>query len=589
MPLKMPPARIGREHIASHPEPGHDRGRRRRELARGAVENFGGDRVPCLGRSLNDVRDASDRVALESTIVDGVNDLGGRRQLHLFQHEIGQQRDWSALIELADDRRQRGAADPEAATFVTEEISPPAGARGAPVGVTPVGNRPGPGDDDNTRLLARASDQCDECIVDDHRARLVSDAAHDVRHRLRVLRAIDAGYAQTDRIRADVSVTERVFHDSMEDLLHAEFAHDLQVGARAACLGQDLARDRPRAGIRSSYRPRRCPVRAYVRLKYGTFLLSPMERCVSVMASGLRFARLVICSCVVAAACWRSRMSGRMRPTHPCGRSGSRARRWILRRRSAVRWPRRPSAASTPSWFPSACRPRRLPPSTARSKWSRRPGRAVLRVHAWIEVTLAAVAGELPASRDHVLYQHPEWLMVPRELAPDVLKVDVRSPAYLGRLQSLGSRQHTTHRRAVPFPSRARGRRLPRHRVTAAAQRYAVDGVFLDAMRFPGADFDYSRHAMEIFRTETRPQLSPEERTRLDEVESIDPFGYAEEFPDRWRQFRQSRLTNLMSRDAQGARDGESDARRQRRRRGRSQAPRWPTRSRTGRTGWRPA
>jgi uncharacterized lipoprotein YddW (UPF0748 family) len=84
--------------------------------------------------------------------------------------------------------------------------------------------------------------------------------------------------------------------------------------------------------------------------------------------------------------------------------------------------------------------------------------------------------------------------------------------------------------------------------VTAAAKRYPVDGVFLDAVRFPGVDFDYSRHAMEIFRADTRPQLSVEERARLDEVDAIDPFGYAEEFPERWRAFRQSRLTTLVSR-----------------------------------------
>jgi uncharacterized lipoprotein YddW (UPF0748 family) len=170
-----------------------------------------------------------------------------------------------------------------------------------------------------------------------------------------------------------------------------------------------------------------------------------------------------------------------------------------------------------------------------------------LRVHAWIQVTLIAAYGELPASRDHVLYQHPEWLMVPRELAPEMLKVDMRTPGYLGRLT----------RWARANPSRVDGLYLSPlapdaasylvSAVTAAARRYPVDGVFLDAVRFPGVDFDYSRHAMEIFRAETRPQLSAEDRARLDEVEAIDPFGYAEEFPDRWRAFRQSRLTSLVS------------------------------------------
>ena len=138
--------------------------------------------------------------------------------------------------------------------------------------------------------------------------------------------------------------------------------------------------------------------------------------------------------------------------------------------------------------------------------------------------------------------------MVPRELAPDVLKVDVRSPAYLGRL-TRWVRANTPRIDGLYLsPLAPEAATYLVTAVTAAAQRYAVDGVFLDAMRFPGVDFDYSRHAMEVFRAETRAQLSPEERVRLDEVESIDPFGYAEEFPDRWRQFRQSRLTNLMSR-----------------------------------------
>jgi uncharacterized lipoprotein YddW (UPF0748 family) len=171
-----------------------------------------------------------------------------------------------------------------------------------------------------------------------------------------------------------------------------------------------------------------------------------------------------------------------------------------------------------------------------------------LRVHAWIEVTLVAANGELPPSRDHVLYQHPEWLMVPRELAPEVLKVDIRSPAYLGRLTRWARANPSRVDGLYVSPLAPDATAYLATVVTAAVKRYPVDGVFLDAVRFPGVDFDYSRHAMEIFRAETRPQLSAEERARLDEVEAIDPFGYAEEFPERWRVFRQSRLTNLISR-----------------------------------------
>ena len=57
-----------------------------------------------------------------------------------------------------------------------------------------------------------------------------------------------------------------------------------------------------------------------------------------------------------------------------------------------------------------------------------------LRVHAWIDVNRASPGDQIPASSTHVAYQHPEWLMVPRALAPEMLAMDPRGPAYLGRL-----------------------------------------------------------------------------------------------------------------------------------------------------------
>src|SRR5476649_743901 len=59
---------------------------------------------------------------------------------------------------------------------------------------------------------------------------------------------------------------------------------------------------------------------------------------------------------------------------------------------------------------------------------------AGLRVHAWINVNLIASATDLPAAREHVVYRHPEWLMVPRALADDLTSVDPHSLGYIGRL-----------------------------------------------------------------------------------------------------------------------------------------------------------
>jgi uncharacterized lipoprotein YddW (UPF0748 family) len=171
-----------------------------------------------------------------------------------------------------------------------------------------------------------------------------------------------------------------------------------------------------------------------------------------------------------------------------------------------------------------------------------------MRVHAWLDVNLVASASELPPSRDHVIYQHPEWLMVPRELAAGLLTLDVRNPEYLGRLA----------RWARANPHRLQGFYIsPLHtgaqvEIAAAVKdvvtRYPFDGVHLDHLRFPGDDFDYSRAAIDAFRAEMRGRLAPAERARLDGVQTLDPFAYTEELSEEWRLFRQTQVTALVTR-----------------------------------------
>lgn len=172
--------------------------------------------------------------------------------------------------------------------------------------------------------------------------------------------------------------------------------------------------------------------------------------------------------------------------------------------------------------------------------------------HLSVTVNMAAAADELPASRDHVIYQHPEWLMVPRQIATEMLKIDSRSPAYLGRIARWTRANVDRVAGLYVSPLDPAATQYLVKAVVAAVGRYAADGVFLDAVEFPGEDFDYSRHAMDLFRTQMRSALSSAERVRLDEIEGIDPFAYAEEFPDEWRRFRESALTDLLERVRSG-------------------------------------
>ena len=138
--------------------------------------------------------------------------------------------------------------------------------------------------------------------------------------------------------------------------------------------------------------------------------------------------------------------------------------------------------------------------------------------------------------------------MIPREIAAEMLAIDVRSPQYLGRLL----------RWTRANSSRVDGLYLsPLHNdaaayVAGAVQQllhdYPFDGIHLETLPYPGSDFDYSRPAMDVLRREVRAGLSGPARAQMDSIDAIDPFGYASEFSDAWRLLRQTRLTALTAR-----------------------------------------
>ena len=173
---------------------------------------------------------------------------------------------------------------------------------------------------------------------------------------------------------------------------------------------------------------------------------------------------------------------------------------------------------------------------------------AGLRVHAWIDVVLAAPSDGLPRARDHVIYQHPEWLMVPRAIAAELLAIDSRSPDYLGRLSRWTRTNASRIDGLYVSPLQPDAVAYVADAVTDLVRRYAFDGVYLDHVQYPGDDFDYSRRSVRAFRDDMRSQLLPAERQRVDAIEAIDPFAYPNEFPDQWRLFRQSQLTALVAR-----------------------------------------
>jgi len=171
---------------------------------------------------------------------------------------------------------------------------------------------------------------------------------------------------------------------------------------------------------------------------------------------------------------------------------------------------------------------------------------AGLTVHAWVNVNLVADAGDVPTKGRHVVNRHPEWLMVPADLATTI--GDPRGRAFVATLASWTRSQTASVEGLYTSP-------IPEHAgdyvvgvVRDLVSRYQVDGVHFDYVRYPGPAFDCSREALRAFKSEVAPGLPRQERRALDRAERSNMLAWIQRYPARWEEFRRLRLTSLMHR-----------------------------------------
>jgi len=176
----------------------------------------------------------------------------------------------------------------------------------------------------------------------------------------------------------------------------------------------------------------------------------------------------------------------------------------------------------------------------------RRAHEAGLAVHARINVSLATNGDTLPATREDVVYRHPEWLMVPRALGAGLATVDPKSPEYLGRLLRFVRGRSDSLEGLYLSPVQDETVGYVASLVRAVVQRYAVDGVLLEGLRYPSDEFDYSRDALAAFRESAIAGMPARDRAAYDARAKEEPFVYVDAFPDRWRAFRLERLSRLV-------------------------------------------
>jgi uncharacterized lipoprotein YddW (UPF0748 family) len=158
-----------------------------------------------------------------------------------------------------------------------------------------------------------------------------------------------------------------------------------------------------------------------------------------------------------------------------------------------------------------------------------------LQVHAWVNVLLTAHFGQ-PLPPGHLLLRHADWVMVPRSVAARALALGAR--ARLRLVQEAGREDGDSEGFYLSPSAPGVGDRLEQV-VREVVRRYAVDGLHLDFVRYPGPEFDYSRWALEGLRRR---------------VGGGDLLGGPARNAEAWDEYRREVLTALTTRLADAGR-----------------------------------
>jgi len=170
-----------------------------------------------------------------------------------------------------------------------------------------------------------------------------------------------------------------------------------------------------------------------------------------------------------------------------------------------------------------------------------------MRVHAWVNVHVVASAALPPRNPMHLVHSRPELLAVPRPLAVELFHRDPRDSGYLDALLAYTARNGESVEGLYTSPVNPW---VQEHLVAVVrdlVERYPVDGVHLDYVRFPSPEFDFSRGALEAFRSWVLERGLPGAEG-VEHVWARDPLAYVTAFPEAWDAFRMEQVTHTVER-----------------------------------------
>ena len=165
-----------------------------------------------------------------------------------------------------------------------------------------------------------------------------------------------------------------------------------------------------------------------------------------------------------------------------------------------------------------------------------------LAVHGWINLLLVSNLSGPPGPGTHVALRHPEWLVLPAALLDQIRRLPAGDPRRL----SARSRHYLRTRKADGLfldPALLEVQEHILEVIRELVSRYAMDGLHLDYVRYPGADPGYGLKALPRFL-----KLNPEISGGAGSPSSRDSVALVQKHSALWDQFRRHQVTALVTR-----------------------------------------
>lgn len=169
-------------------------------------------------------------------------------------------------------------------------------------------------------------------------------------------------------------------------------------------------------------------------------------------------------------------------------------------------------------------------------------------VHAWVNTHLVGDPDALHPSPDHIVNRHPEWLAVPAELGRTLHGVDPSEPRFVDALVRHAAANSARVEGLYTSPSHPAVKERVYTIWMDLTERYDLDGIHFDYVRYPSSDYDYSAGALRRFRTWVAPRLSPARFEELLVAARSDPYAFVEALPGPWSEFRRAQIDELVER-----------------------------------------